>query len=133
MLGGDKIKEIHSLIVNSRRGLRPKDEHIQKALCFLENYCRRCRCATPADLESLAYLRRVVCGWMYYMRQAPRSPARQMRRQMKFADARVNSMLKKNSIQASKNKWWVMRNKRNEPRRLTVQWMFRTLGASATP
>jgi hypothetical protein len=125
LLPGDKLKEIHGLIINSRRGLRPKDEHIQKALRLLEHYCRRCRCATPADLESLAYLRRVVCGWMYYMRQAHRSPARDMRRRIQFADARVNNVLKRNGIQASKNKWWVLGNKRNEPRRLTAQYLAR--------
>ncbi|NLX59555.1 MAG: hypothetical protein GXY74_10760 [Phycisphaerae bacterium] len=130
LLGGDKLKEIHSLIVNSRRGLRPKDEHVQKALRFLQNYCRRCRSATPADLESLAYLRRVVCGWMYYMRQAARSPARHMRKQIHLADARVTQMLKKHAIQAKKNKWWVLSSKRNEPRRLAAQWVWREVNAA---
>ncbi len=121
-LDGDKLKDIHSLIVNSPRGLKPKKEHIQKALHFAEKYARCCRCARPEDLPHIADLRQRITGWMYYFRQAEFSPARHIRLMIERGDKIVLRMLLNNCLQPYKNKWWLVHPGRNEPRRLLCIW-----------
>jgi hypothetical protein len=133
LLGGDKLKDIHSLIVNSKRGLRPKKEHIKKGLELAIRYARCCSCATPLDLLFLADLRQRTAGMMYYLRQADFSPARHIRRMLEAGDSRVLLMLLKRGLQPYKNKWWLVhigRNgplhiRRNEPLRLLNLWKKR--------
>jgi hypothetical protein len=122
MLAGDKLKEIHSLVVNSRRGVRPKDDHIQKGLQLANHYARCCRCATPTDLPHLADLRSRAAGMMYYFRQAEFSPAKHLGRMLDAADRKILSMLAKNGLQPHKNKWWIVHKRRNEPQRLLTLW-----------
>ena len=122
LLAGDKLKDIHSLIVNSKRGLRPKKEHIEKGLELATRYARCCRCATPSDLPFLADLRQRTTGMMYYLKQADFSPARHIRRILEAGDRKVLLMLLKRELQPYKNKWWLVHTKRNEPLRLLRLW-----------
>jgi hypothetical protein len=121
-LPGDKLKIIHSLNVNSKRGLKPKREHIKKALGYAEHYARCCKCARPSDLLFLASLRQQVTGWMYYCRQAEFSPTRHIRWILERADQKVLQMLIGKGLQPYKNKWWIMNNTRNEPLRIIRMW-----------
>jgi hypothetical protein len=118
-----RVKEIHSLIVNSRRGLRPRRPHINKALGLAEYYARRARQAEPQELPYLAALRARAYGMMYYCRQADFSPARHLRRMLAHADQKVLRMLRARGLYPHKNKWWVVvRKGRNEPERLVSLW-----------
>lgn len=121
-LSGDQLKEIHSLVVNCRRGLKPKREHIAKGLQLAEHYARCCTCAKPADLPSLAKLRQRATGMMYYFRQADFSPARHIRNMLEHADKKVLRMLQSRGLQPHKNKWWLVHATRNEPQRLLCLW-----------
>ena len=121
-LAGDRLKEIHSLIVNSRRGLKPKKEHIKKGLELTRRYARCCRCAKPTDLPFLADLRQRAYGMMYYFRQAEFSPTRHIRRILEHADQKVLRMLLRKGLQPYKNKWWIVHKTRNEPLRLLSLW-----------
>jgi hypothetical protein len=121
-LAGDKLKDIHSLIVNSKRGLRPKKEHVQKGLELAIRYARSCCCATPSDLPFLADLRQRTTGMMYYLRQADFSPAPHIRRMLEHADRKVLWMLLRKGLQPYKNKWWVVHKTKNEPLRLLNLW-----------
>ena len=122
LLAGDQLKEIHSLVVNSRRGLKPKSEHVKKGLDLAERYARCCRCAKLADLPFLADLRQRAAGMMYYFRQADFSPARHIRKMLEHADKKVLLMLLKKGLQPYKNKWWLVHTTRNEPQRLLRLW-----------
>jgi hypothetical protein len=122
LLAGDKLKDIHSLIINSKCGLRPKEKHIKDGLELAIHYARCCRCATPFDLPFLSDLRQRTTGMMYYLRQADFSPARHIRRMVERADEKVNNMLLKNGLQPYKNKWWLAHSTRNEPFRLLNLW-----------
>jgi len=126
ILAGDKLKNIHSLIVNSKRGLRPKKEHIGKGLELATRYARCCCCATPSDLPFLADLRQRTAGMMYYLRQADFSPAHHIRRMLEAGDRKVLLMLLKRELQPHKNKWWLVHIKRNEPQRLLNLWENKT-------
>jgi len=126
LLAGDKLKDIHSLIVNSKRGLRPKKEHIEKGLELATRYARCCRCATPLDLPFLSDLRQRTTGMMYYLRQADFSPARHIRRMIEHADEKVKKMLLQKGLQPYKNKWWLVHRTRNEPQRLLNLWENKT-------
>lgn len=126
LLAGDQLKEIHSLVVNSRRGLKPKSGHLQKGHELAERYARSCRCAKPADLPLLADLRRRVAGMMYYFRQADFGPALHIRRMLEHADQKVLLMLLKRGLQPHKNKWWLVHRTRNEPQRLLHLWESKT-------
>lgn len=121
-LAGDQLKELHSLVANSRRGLKPKSEHIKKGLDLAERYARCCRCAKPDDLTFLAHFRQQVTGMMYYFRQADFSPARHIRKILEHADKKVLRMLQKKGLQPYKNKWWLVHTSKNEPRRLLQLW-----------
>lgn len=121
-LGGDKLKEIHSLIINSPRGLKPKAAHVKKGLKTAELYARCCRCAQIEDIPYLADLRQQVTGWMYYFRQADFSPASHMKQILDRADDKVLRMLKYKGLKPHKNKWWLVSDTRNEPERLLRQW-----------
>jgi len=121
LMAGDRVKEIHSLIVNSRRGLKPKREHISKGIELATRYARRCRCSTPRDLPFLANLRQRVTGMMYYLRQADFTPAQHMRRMVEYADKKVLKMLLPKNLHPYKNKWWLT-NSKNEPERLLKLW-----------
>jgi len=129
-LPGDQLKEIHSLVVNSRRGLKPKKEHIAKGLQLAEHYARCCTCAKPADLPFLAKLRQRTTGMMYYFRQADFSPARHIRNMLEHADKKVLRMLQRKGLRPHKNKWWIVHATRNEPQRLLCSWEA-TLGMSS--
>jgi hypothetical protein len=126
LLAGDQLKEIHSLVVNSRRGLKPKTEHIKKGLELATHYARCCRCAKLTDLAYLADLRQKVTGMMYYFRQADFSPARHIRMVLEHADKKVLRMLLKKGLQPHKNKWWLVHATRNEPQRLMHLWESKT-------
>jgi len=122
-LAGDQLKDIHSLITNSRRGLRPKQEHIEKALGLAEYYARRARCANPEDLPYLANLRGRAYGMMYYCKQADFGPASHLKRVLCAADRNVLRMLQRKGLYPHKNKWWVVVSKgQNEPIRLRSFW-----------
>ncbi len=121
-LAGDKLKDIHSLIINSKRGLRPKEKHIKDGLKLATHYARCCRCATPFDLPFLSDLRQITAGMMYYLRQADFSPARHIRRMVEHADEKVKNMLLKKGLQPYKNKWWLVHKTKNEPFRLLKLW-----------
>jgi len=122
-LAGDQRKDIHSLIVNSRRGLSPKQDHVTKALGLAEYYSRRSRNADPEDIPYLAHLRERAYGMMYYCRQADFSPASHLKRMLSCADRKVLRMLQMKGLYPHKNKWWVAVKKgRNEPRRLACLW-----------
>lgn len=125
-LAGDKIKVIHSLVVNNKRGLKPKDEHIQKGIFLAQQYARCCKCATPKDLLYLADLRARTAGMMYYMRQAKFSPANHIRKVIENADDKVSRMLQSKGLQPCKNKWWLQHQKQNEPKRLMGLWLEKT-------
>lgn len=116
LLAGDRPKQLHSLEITSRSNIRPKTEHKQKALSLAESYARQCRRSQPGDLERLAALRAQVSGYMYYMRQADRSPARHIRHMVKVADNNVRTMLRKHRLRAPE-KWW----KPAESRRLAQE------------
>lgn len=118
LLPGHRRKEIHSLIVNSRRGVRLKRPHVQEAMAITEKYARRCACATPSDIRLLAALRERVSGWIYYMRQADESPARHIARMQSLADSKVLSMLRAKGLCPHKGKWWT----RSEAARLPAAW-----------
>lgn len=122
LLAGDKLKDIHSLIVNSKRGIRPKKAHIGKGIKLATHYVRYCCCATPSDLPFLADLRQRTTGMMYYLRQADFSPARHIRRMLEAGDRKVLLMLLKRELQPYKNKWWIVHKTRNEPLRLLKLW-----------
>jgi hypothetical protein len=122
LLSGDSIKEIHSLVVNSRRGVRPKRDHLKKALGLATYYARFARSARPEDVPYLADLRSRVAGMMYYFRQAEFSPANHIRRMLYNADTNVLRMLVSKGLYPHKNKWWVVHKTRNEPLRLLRLW-----------
>lgn len=122
LLSGDSIKEIHSLVVNSSRGVCPKKPHIDKALGLATYYARRARCATPEDIPHLADLRGRVAGMMYYFRQAEFSPANHILRMLSIADLNVLRMLVSKGLSPNKNKWWIVNKNRNEPERLLRLW-----------
>ena len=117
--------EIHSLIINSRRGTRPKDQHIQLILALAQRYARRSHSATVNDLVPLAELRRRVAGHMYYQRQATFSPARHVARILKLSDSRILAMVKANGLYPHKNKWWLKSNSLDEAARLTFLFGLR--------
>jgi len=121
-LDGECRKEVHSLIINSKCGLKPKKEHRDKGLKLAKRYARYCRCAKPEDLVFLAKLREKAYGMMYYLRQADFSPARHIRRMLERGDAKVLIMLKRKGLQPYKNKWWLHHKSRNEPQRLLRLW-----------
>ncbi|MGA2093011.1 MAG: reverse transcriptase domain-containing protein [Sedimentisphaerales bacterium] len=122
LLAGDSIKEIHSLVVNSRRGVRPKSDHLKKALGLATYYTRFARSARPEDVPYLADLRGRVAGMMYYFRQAEFSPANHILRMLYSADLNVLRMLTSKGLYPYKNKWWIVNKTRNEPERLLRQW-----------
>lgn len=127
-LAGHQLKDIHSLIANSRRGVRPKQEHIAEALGLANYYARRVMCAQPNDLPCLADLRARCHGWMYYFRQADFSPAKHLRHMLTSADAKIVRMLSRKGLVAYKNKWWLVQRGRtgqNEPQRLAAEWQKR--------
>lgn len=107
LLRGDQLKEIHSLIVNSRRGVRPKKEHKRRAIELAELYARRCKCATPRDVPDIASLRQHVTGWMYYLGQCDRSPAQHISHMISAGDAIIRGMLKRSGRNPSRGKWWL--------------------------
>ena len=123
LMDGRSQKLIHSLNVNSKRGIRPASKHINIALEKTQLYTRRCCCSTPEDLPCLAALRSVVVGYMYYFRQADRSPARHIQRMVEAADQKVLRMLHNKNLQIYKNKWWLISKSRNEPGRLCNLWL----------
>lgn len=115
-------KEIHGLLVSSKRGLKPKKEHVQKGLGLAKKYVRWAKCGIPRDLAYLADLRARAAGMMYYLRQADSSPARHIRTMLEAGDKRMLRMLKKKGLDPYKNKWWVVHRTRNEPLRLLRLW-----------
>lgn len=121
-LDGHQLKDLHSLIVNSRRGIRPKDAHIKKALGLAQHYARRAKLAKPEELPYLADLRQRSYGMMYYCRQADFSPATHLKRVLSHADRKVLRMLHLKGLYPHKNKWWVVCKSRNEPQRLVALW-----------
>jgi len=123
---GNRRKEIHSLVVNSRRGVRLKQAHVQEALTVTERYARRCACATPSDLVQLATLRQRASGWVYYMRQADQSPARHLASMLSAADSKVLTMLREKGLCPHKGKWWI----EGEATRLAAAWVKRPTKAA---
>lgn len=125
LIAGDRGKELHSLKISSKRRISPKHDHKQKAVTAAEKYARKCACATPNDVARLSGLRKEVTGWMYYMQQADRSPARHLAHMVMVADSKVLRMLRGRGL-ATRNKWWT----EAEVRRLLAECRRRETAAS---
>lgn len=115
-------KRVHNLSVNSKRGVGIVREQSKKAVALAESYLRGARVASASSIESLAYKRSQVTGWMYFIRQAEFGPSRQIRRLLEAGDRHISKILKRRGLVAHRGKWWVTSKARNEPRRLARNW-----------
>lgn len=115
-------QRVHNLRVNNKRGVTIVPEQSAKALALAESYLRGAKVVSADSLESLAYKRSKLAGWMYYTRQADFGPARQVRRLLEAGDRHVIHVLAKYGLSARRNKWWITTNQRNVPRCLAKSW-----------
>ncbi len=115
-------QHVHSIHVNSRSDTNICQEHRDKILKLAERYWSACKSVQPESLPRLAKLRDSLRGWLYYCRQADKSPAREIKRILDRGDRRVRNRLKRFGLSAHKNKWWLVSSKRNEPRHLAIAW-----------
>lgn len=115
-------QRVHSIVVNNKRGLRINGMQARHAVELAQSYIRSAKVVSHNSLEALAFKRSQVTGWMHYCRQAEFGPARHIRRLLDSGDRHVERALTEVGLIPYRNKWWLVSQVRNEPRRLTNAW-----------
>ncbi len=125
-------RRVHSISVSRPRGTSINRDQAAEARQLAACYLAACKSVSADTIESVAYKRQRLTGWMYYCRQADFSPAKMLRQQLDAGDRHVLRKLRALSINSRKNRWWVVnfKTKKNEPRRIAAIWRARQAAAA---
>lgn len=122
---GSAPQLVHNIRVDKKAGTQICEDHHRTAIDLAKSFVESCHRLQPSSIEATAAKRQRVVGYMHYFRQATLSSATHLRQQLELGDRIVLRKLKALKLTATRNKWWLVKPRNNEPRRLAAAWVSR--------